>query len=234
VVNRLTRELSLLRQQSASVVSTASSTSTGLLDPTDHNGNHLLSGASHPTPSRRHRSSSSLSTRSLTGSTPLAASSGTGGNTLSTTAGLAASTVSGIAPARDSATATPHASQPRESMSRHNSVASSRRSGASSPAFGYRHSSTSQQPISPGNARSPSLNSGAAAARYEETTQHRAELEAVKRENESLKRRIRELERSLNSRRTSSSNVSRERSESSTGANAGEQRDDNERAVKVD
>lgn len=43
-----------------------------------------------------------------------------------------------------------------------------------------------------------------ATARYEEATHHRAELEAVKRENELLRRRIRELERSLNASRRQS------------------------------
>ena len=41
------------------------------------------------------------------------------------------------------------------------------------------------------------------AARYEEVAHHRSELEIVKRENESLRRRIRDLERSLSSRRQS-------------------------------
>jgi hypothetical protein len=57
-VNRLTRELSALRAHSASVASTASSaTSNALLDPNDTSH----AGSVHPTPSRRHRSSSSVS-----------------------------------------------------------------------------------------------------------------------------------------------------------------------------
>lgn len=40
-------------------------------------------------------------------------------------------------------------------------------------------------------------------ARYEEVAHHRSELEIVKRENENLRRRIRDLERSLSSRRQS-------------------------------
>lgn len=39
--------------------------------------------------------------------------------------------------------------------------------------------------------------------RYEEAAHHRSELELVKRENEALRRRIQELERSLSSRRQS-------------------------------
>ena len=63
-------------------------------------------------------------------------------------------------------------------------------------------------------ARPPSIGSGVATARYEEVTQHRTELEVVKRENEALKRRIRDLERSLNSRRLS--DMGRDRSESAS------------------
>lgn len=40
-------------------------------------------------------------------------------------------------------------------------------------------------------------------ARYEEVTHYRSELEIVRRENESLRRRVKELERSLNRRRQS-------------------------------
>lgn len=67
VVNRLTRELSALRAHSASVASTTSSiASNALLDVTDPAGSAAhsgapLQGATHPTSSRRHRSSSSVS-----------------------------------------------------------------------------------------------------------------------------------------------------------------------------
>ena len=45
--------------------------------------------------------------------------------------------------------------------------------------------------------------------RYEETAHHRSELEIVKRENEALRRRIQELERSLHSRRQSENSMTR-------------------------
>ena len=48
--------------------------------------------------------------------------------------------------------------------------------------------------------------------RYEEATHHRSELEIVKRENEALRRRVRELERSLSSRRESATYQSRRES----------------------
>lgn len=223
-MNRLTRELSLLRQQTASVASTTSSTSTGLPDSTDHSANHLLSGPSHPTPSRRHRSSSSLSTRSAnTAGTTVSGLTGTSGSTVGTTGGVAGSTISGIAPARDSAL--PRASNPRDSLSRNGSVAS-RRSEASSPSlasslyqgdhFPHLYSYRQSNPPQPGQATmSPSNRSSyAPTARYEEAAHHRSELDIVKRENESLRRRVQELERSLNSRRQSDAH--RRRSDSTS------------------
>ncbi|KAI9827864.1 MAG: hypothetical protein M1832_004353 [Thelocarpon impressellum] len=191
VVNRLTRELSLLRAQSASVASTTSSTSNGVSDQTDVN-THLLSGPNHPAPSQRrhHRSSSSTSARSTT--TPATTASGLGGSV---------SHASAIAPPR------PSAERARGSLSRQNSVTSSRRSGASSPApvaqsphhqehfpqHHHRHSHQSHHalPQEGGPTSPPST----AVARHEDAAFQRAELEAVKRENETLRRRIRDLER---------------------------------------
>lgn len=43
--------------------------------------------------------------------------------------------------------------------------------------------------------------SASSTTRYEEAARHRAELEVVKRENESLRRRVRELEKILRERR---------------------------------
>ncbi|KAK2738368.1 hypothetical protein FQN55_000576 [Onygenales sp. PD_40] len=210
-VNRLTRELSLLRQQTASVASTASSTSTNLNDPLDYQ---------HPTPSR-HRSSSNISSRSIAGAT----------------AGAIAGSVTSIAPSRDREA--PSSSRPsldivRGSLSREASVRSRRQSGAASPSLsssvqkhgenfphhnanshsqphGYSHShrpslTSHAAPIPTsqhGNVhhtRSGSMSSSAGISRYEEAAQHRAELEAVKRENEALRRRVRELEASLKER----------------------------------
>ena len=213
-VNRLTRELSLLRQQTASVASTTSSTSTGLPDSTDHSGNHLISGPSHPTPSRRHRSSSSLSTRSAnTAATTASGLTGMSGSTVGTTGGVAGSTISGIAPARDSAI--PRQTHAGDSLSRNGSVAS-RRSQASSPSLASSLYQGDQFPnLYPHRQSNPSLpypqafnpasnrSSYTSSARYEEVTHHRAELEMVKRENENLRRRIRDLERSLSNRRQS-------------------------------
>ena len=228
--------------QNASVVSNSSSTSAGFPDPADNNANHLLSGPSHPVPSQRrhHRSSSSTSTRSITAGT--AAS-------ISTVGGIAGSITSGVAPDRARGTLPRHDSN-SQSLSRQNSMTGSRRSGASSPAPMSSAQSSYQQPdhlpyfyqqrpslshyrepssgnlsalTNTGEERSradSSVTSVQTTGRYEETAYHRHELEAVKRENENLKRRIRELERTLRARRQS--DASRTRSESvSTTASVG-------------
>ncbi|KAH8598727.1 hypothetical protein B0O99DRAFT_505391 [Bisporella sp. PMI_857] len=232
VVNRLTRELSMLRAaQNASVVSNTSSTSAGLPDPTDNNANHLLSGPSHPTPSQRrhHRSSSSTSQRSATA------------GSLGIVGGMTSSIASGVVPDRSRGNLPRHDSIPQsQSMSRQNSSTDARRSGASSPAISSAQSSYQpdhfshfyhQRPLphrEPSGGqhergdilRSDSVTSVQTTGRYEETAFHRHELETVKRENEALKRRIRELERTLRARRQS--DASRTRSESvSTTASVG-------------
>lgn len=135
------------------------------------------------------------------------------GNTVGTTGGIAGSTISGIAPARENTI--PRQTHPGDSLSRNGSVAS-RRSQASSPSlasslyqgdqfpnlYPHRQSNPSlphQQAFNPTSNRS----SYTPSARYEEVTHQRAELDIVKRENENLRRRIRDLERSLRSRRQS-------------------------------
>ena len=177
--------------------------------------NHHLnssSGFSHPlaTSLRHHRTSSNSSNRSLTAHPgSISASSLTG--------------ISSPAPAR------PGNPIGGISLSRQNSAAS-RRSRTSSPGphnnnntlphqidtsvtshFAYRNpGGGAPTPISlvaaPGSAVStsdfsPGIFPGT--PRYEETLHYRAELDSVKRENEALKRRVRELERQLRGRRPS-------------------------------
>lgn len=228
--------------QNASVVSNTSSTSAGFADAADHNSNHLLSGPSHPTPSQRrhHRSSSATSTRSITGTTP----------SISTVGGIAGSITSGVPSSTADRT---RGNLPRHdsthSLSRQNSITSSRRSGASSPApissaqgsyqqpdhFPYfyqqRPSMASHRESSSGNIPTATEGSRPESAttsvqttgRYEETAYHRNELDNVKRENEMLKRRIRELEATLRARRQS--DASRTRSESVSTTASVSQRD---------
>lgn len=173
----------MLRQQTASVASTASTTSTGL--------NDSLDGSSHPA-SSRHRSSSSLSGHIPPGSAALAAS------------------VSSIAPSRDAAlpTSRPSGEYTRVARSREPSVTSPRQpvspygdhalqsQGPHRSSVSLSHSHSHSHTHLPDVYRSAS-NASTAGSRYEETAQHRIELEAVKRENEMLRRRVRELEQSL-------------------------------------
>jgi hypothetical protein len=218
--------------QNASVVSNTSSTSAGFPDTGDHNANHLLSGPSHPTPSQRrhHRSSSSTSQRSITA------------GSVSTVGGIAGSTAPSTTADRARGHLPRHDSIPQsQSLSRQNSMSGSRRSGASSPAPMSSAQSSYQNPdhfpyfyqqrpalapyrdpssgnvatLNSGeNLRADSVTSVQTTGRYEETAYHRHELEAVKRENEALKRRIRELERTLRARRQSDASQTRARSES--------------------
>lgn len=229
-VNRLTRELTALRAHSASVASnhSVSSTSTAAsnsllpIDISDLNPTHQMTGHTHPTPSRRHRSSSSMSSRSnviLTPSTMSAAGSNhaQAGSTIT-----AASSLHGISQASaDRAAAA-------GTISRQPSV--SGRSGASTPA---RHSmdfsrsailarpsisrenttsSTLAQPGTPSLALSPttpqipgnsSINT--AMQHYADTSAYRTEMEIVKAENDALRQRVRALEQALRTRRRDSS-----------------------------
>ncbi|TFB07209.1 hypothetical protein CCMA1212_000450 [Trichoderma ghanense] len=208
VVNRLTRELSLLRAaHNASVVSNASSTSnaTSSHDPIVESSLLSGSGFSIPTSRRHHRTSSSTS-----------------------------QTFPNLASSYEARARTSHPA----SLSRQNSSAS-RRSQTGSPAppssidpSTYFHqqrnpaaassvmmSSVVATPGSsvPGDQMSPGLLP--ATLRYEETAFYRQELDNAKKENEALKRRIRELERIVRERR--SSDASRNRSDSvSTTASA--------------
>lgn len=187
-VNRLTRELSLLRQQTASVASTASSTST-VNDPTD--GLHTsppLGSATHSHSSRRQRSSSSLSSHAAA--------------QVSQTA-----SVTGIAPSRESSMPSrPNdPSHSRPVRSREPSLTSRRPSMGSilshpqyshsdqfsnygSPSIYPHRNSTSQTHL--GLSSNP-------ISRYEEAQLQKSELEHIKRENEQLRTRVRELENVL-------------------------------------
>ncbi|KAI8282247.1 hypothetical protein K4K56_011239 [Colletotrichum sp. SAR 10_98] len=208
VVNRLTRELQLLRTaQNASVVSNASSTSASNTTeaPAD---THLLSGAAFSTPAvpsnssrRHHRTASNASTRSQTA-------------------------IAGSASVSTTSIPIPRPANPV----RQDSIAS-RHSLSSSPAHSQQHldphasgmtyfqqqrlphqaTGSTSIAATPGSESQLSPGMMPATSRYEETALHRQELEVAKKENEGLKQRIRELEKLV---REKSANVSRERSES--------------------
>jgi hypothetical protein len=194
MVNRLTRELSALRAQTASVASTTSSTS----EHFSTNDQFGTGATIIPTSARRHRSSSNLSARSSR-------------SIRENLASAASTSVSGVAAPRDQsvqASSRPSMDIPRPEMSRQNSVGTGYRSSSinasphlTQPTF-HRTSVSSNTGHGDASAtqpypRSPSFSSAVAAARYEEAQLQRAELEAVKRENEALRRRVRELERTL-------------------------------------
>ncbi|KAE8351064.1 hypothetical protein BDV28DRAFT_137919 [Aspergillus coremiiformis] len=182
MVNRLSRELSLLRQQTASVASTTSSTSTTLNDPLDvlHASSYLNSSA-YPTVSRRHRSSSSLSSSYI----PAIQGSRTGNGT-------------GIIPSRD----VPFSSS-RPGWSREPSFTSPRQlegtlsllSTSGQPSQSDQLSNHAPGPQSYSrNSLSPQRSRTTSVSRPEEIARQRGELEALKRENEGLRRRVRDLE----------------------------------------
>ena len=212
-MNRLTRELSLLRaQQNASVVSNTSSTSATTPTHESIPEPSLLSGSgfSIPTSRRHHRQSSSASQSSA--------------------AQPGSSYDNGIHAPRP----THHHPAP-VTLSRQNS-STSRRSRNASPAppssldpSSYFHQQRVPPPpttissgavgITPGSAsHNEQLSPGMlpATSRYEETVHHRNELETAKRENDSLKRRIRDLEKMVREKRDT--DASRPRSESASTA----------------
>ncbi|OOQ85389.1 hypothetical protein PEBR_26311 [Penicillium brasilianum] len=185
MVNRLTRELSLLRQQTTSVASTASSTST-LNEPAD--GFHTspsLGSSTHTHSSRRQRSSSSLSSHTAA-------------------QGSQAASVTGIAPSRETSipSRSNDTSHPRPVRSREPSLTSRRPSIGSIPSHPqYSHGDQFTHYGSPSiypHRNSVSQThlglSSSSISRYEEAALHKSELENIKRENEQLRKRVRELE----------------------------------------
>ena len=139
-------------------------------------------GPTHPTTSRRHRSSSSVSRGSVSASY--------NGPTTFTT---------GI----------PHQHQHQHQHQHHRYSASAQPAGAPQ---------TGDVPSAQGR-----TNSVVSTPRYEEVAHYRQELEEAKRENELLRRRIRELERVIRGRRSSSSETGPRgrRSESALGSAVG-------------
>lgn len=165
-MNRLSRELSLLRQQTASVASTTSSTSTTFNDLIDtlHSSPYL---------GTRHRSSSSLSSSYIP-----AVQESRAGNI-------------GIGAARENSL-----SFSRPGRSRQQSFNSVQPSGSASPSLS---SSLQQGDHFPrrGSVSHPHVTSPTAMSRLEETVQYRGEFESIKRENETLRQRVRDLELAL-------------------------------------
>ncbi|KAG5930105.1 hypothetical protein E4U53_002303, partial [Claviceps sorghi] len=207
-VNRLTRELSLLRAaQNASVVSNTSSTSASASAHDPITESSLLSGSGFtiPTSRRHHRNSSSASQNP---GQPLASS----------------------YEARHSLARSAQ-SMPLSRQSSHSRISRTNSPGPQQSALdpsSYFHSqrvphassvSVNSLAATPGSlGYSDQMSPGLmpATSRYEETAFYRNELETAKKENETLKRRIRELERMMHSRRASDLNRPRSDSASTT------------------
>ena len=221
----------------ASHSSTSTSASLLPVDIGDPNPTHQLTGATHPTPSRRHRSSSSLSTRSVP-NTPSTSHAGTHAHAGSN----ATVPVGGVSQASTDRAAAAGGSGPRN-LSRQPSITTS---GTSTPARQSldipRHSQPSAAsytlPHRPSLSRDPSYVSQSTASstvahagtplplsptqsitsqHYTETAAYRSEMEIVKAENEALRQRVRALELALRTRRRDSSNSDAARPDTSAG-----------------
>ncbi|CAG8225409.1 unnamed protein product [Penicillium olsonii] len=176
MVNRLTRELSLLRQQTASVASTGSSTS-NFNEPEGARASPTLSNSNRSQSARRNRSSSSLSSHASATQVPQTGS------------------ITGIAPSRE----TSHPSRSDHSRtvrSREPSLTSRRPSIGSLSTFSHSNSSVYPHRNSVSQTHL-GYSPGASLSRFEEATHHRLELEQTRRENEQLRKRVRELEQTL-------------------------------------
>ncbi|KFA54810.1 hypothetical protein S40293_00698 [Stachybotrys chartarum IBT 40293] len=197
VVNRLTRELSILRTaQNASVVSNTSSTSgTTSHDLLADQSSHFGTGFTIPTTRRHHRTSSAAS--------QLASSYEARAQAIRP---QPASLSRQNSVTRLSQTASPI--PPTNSLDPSSYFLQQR----VPPSTSISMSSIAATPGSTSNADQLSPGMLPATTRYEETAMCRAELEMAKKENETLKRRIRELERAVRERRAS--DASRTRSES--------------------
>lgn len=226
LVNRLTRDLQTLRAaHNSSVASNASSASAATSTDQAQSSfvdTHLLSGPGFPLPTtsadrRHHRTSSSTSARSFShlasaGSTPapIPISHPNPGSVLE----AARNPRSSMSMSRQNST-TSHRSASR---SRNRSPRPHGAPGSYSQSHGFPHtehptgsgyfpprshptSNNQSTAATPGSELSPGLMP--ATLRYEETVFYRQELDTAKRENETLKRRIKELEKMVRERRES-------------------------------
>ncbi|KAI1871192.1 uncharacterized protein JN550_004637 [Neoarthrinium moseri] len=226
LVNRLTRDLQTLRaahNSSAASNGSSASASTSADQQSSFVDTHLLSGPGFPLPStsadrRHHRTSSSTSARSFS----QAATAGSTPSAIATNHPPSGNAGSVLEAARN-----PRGSM---SMSRQNSTTSHRSasrsrnrsphptgSGSYSQSHGFPYAEHGSGPgyfprshptstphstaATPGSELSPGLMP--ATLRYEETAYYRQELDTAKRENDALKRRIKELEKMVRERRES-------------------------------
>ncbi|KAI6780961.1 uncharacterized protein J7T54_003103 [Emericellopsis cladophorae] len=182
VVNRLTRELSLLRAaQNASVASNHSSTSNAASTHDQPAEPSLLTSSGFTIPTtRRHRRTSSSASQQLSSSY-----NGRNAMAMARQDSNASRRSRGPSPAPPmSSSLDPSSYFQQQRMPPPSAIPMT--GGSATPM------TASESQLSPGIVP--------ATARYEETQYHKNELESTKRENEKLKRKIRELERTLQER----------------------------------
>ncbi|KAI0129673.1 hypothetical protein BJ170DRAFT_692342 [Xylariales sp. AK1849] len=229
IVNRLTRDLTILRAaHNSSVASNASSASASTSADQAQSSfvdTHLLSGPGFPIPTtsadRRHnRTNSSTSARSFSqaataGSTPAPlpishAPSGNAGSVLEAArnprGGMSMSRQNSAASHRSASTSRNRSPHPHQGGSGSYTQPHGFPNIEHGPGMGYfpRSHPTSiphSAAVTPAAELSPGLIP--ATLRYEETAHFRQELDNAKRENETLKRRIKELEKMMRDRRES-------------------------------
>ncbi|KAI0197831.1 hypothetical protein F4808DRAFT_437770 [Astrocystis sublimbata] len=274
IVNRLSRDLTMLRRaQNSSVVSNASSTSAStsavdLVNPASFTDSLLYGSPPFPVPTgrRHHRTSSSASTRSLgiLANQGLSASTPAVSTSHAHSAGAAAILEAARNPRGPAGMSRQNSTTSHRSESRnrsppphhhvygqgysHGHMPSSHslpygggggggESATATPGYFGRNRASSNASIAatPGSDLSPGL--VPATPRYEETLHYRNELEAAKRENEALRKRVRALEKMLRETRVGEERE-RERSELSVGvvsstAEAGSQTQSQSESVSV-
>ncbi|PHH66528.1 hypothetical protein CDD81_7003 [Ophiocordyceps australis] len=178
VVNRLTRELSLLRAaHNASVASNASSAAS-----TTHDAQPADSGPLPPHAARRHHRNSSSASQNAHVS-------------FSTPYWLAARPPQPVSLSRQNSTASSRRSQTSSPVPAAAAASTDPSSYFHQQRVPYSSSSVAATPGSASGTDSHHLSPGLmpATSRYEEAIFHRRELEAAKMENENLKKRVREL-----------------------------------------
>lgn len=224
--------------QNSSVVSNTSSTSASTsaidqLHPSSFTDTHMLSGPGFPVPTsrRHHRTSSTASTRSVS----QAATQGSSSAPIPIPqphSGSAASILEAARNPRGAAgmsrqnSTTSHRSSSRNRSPQPYMSSSGLLSSSHSQPHGFpqdyppgyfardRTSSNASVIATPGSELSPGL--VPATLRYEETAHYRNELDVAKRENDMLKKRVKELERMLRERKDGDAGHARVRSESSS------------------
>lgn len=237
-VNRLSRDLTMLRMaQNASVASNASSASASTsaadqLHPSSFTDTHLLSGPGFPVPTsrRHHRTSSTASIRSVS----QAATQGSSSAPIPIPQSHSGTAASVLEAARNPGMSRQNSTTSHRSSSRNRSPQPYTTSfGLSSSSYSQSHglpqdhphgyfsrdrtSSSASAIPNPGPELSPGLLP--ATLRYEETAYYRNELDVAKRENDMLKKRVKELEKMLRERKDGDAGHARVRSESSSATN---------------